>query len=63
MRVLRPRRREGDARRDGLELRTMGEGEFFGEIALVTDTPRSATVTARTPVRLLVITGQSFQRS
>ena len=51
-----------DVRRGGVELRTLGKGEFFGEIALVTEAPRSATVIAETPVRLLVITGQSFQR-
>ena len=38
--------------------RTLGDEE----IALVTEAPRSATVTATTPVRLLVITGQAFQR-
>ncbi len=46
----------------GRKLRTMGKGDFFGEIALITETPRSATVVATSTVRLLVITGQSFQR-
>jgi len=46
----------------GRRVRSQGAGEFFGEIALVNDTPRSATVVTGTPVRLLVITGQSFQR-
>ena len=51
-----------DVRRNGRKLRTMEKGDFFGEIALVTDTPRTATVVAASPVRLLVITGQAFQR-
>ena len=51
-----------DVRRNGRKLRTMGTGDFFGEIALITDSPRSATVTATSPVRVLVITSQAFQR-
>ena len=51
-----------DVRRKGRKLRTQGKGDFFDEIALVTETPRSATVVATSPVRLLVITAQSFQR-
>ncbi len=31
------------------------EGSFFGEIAIVTDLPRQASVVAKTPVKLLVI--------
>ena len=51
-----------DARRNGRRLRTMQAGDFFGEIALVTETPRTASVVATSPVRLLVITAQAFQR-
>jgi CRP/FNR family transcriptional regulator, cyclic AMP receptor protein len=51
-----------DVRRNGRRLNTLGPGTFFGEIALVSDTPRTATVVATSPVRLLVITGQSFGR-
>ncbi len=48
--------------RAGKRLRTLAGGAFFGEIALITDTPRTATVVATSPVRLLVITGHSFRR-
>ena len=51
-----------DIRRGGSKVAEMGGGSFFGEIALLTDAPRTATVTATSPARVLVITGQAFQR-
>jgi len=53
---------EADVRRNGRKVRTLSDGDFFGEIALVTDRPRTATVVARTPVRLLVVTDRAFRR-
>jgi CRP/FNR family cyclic AMP-dependent transcriptional regulator len=47
--------------KDGQEIRTMGPGDFFGEIALLEDTPRTATVTAKTPLRFFVLTRQAFR--
>lgn len=47
--------------KDGNEIRRQGPGEFFGEIALVEDRPRTATVTAVTPLRFFVLTRQSFR--
>jgi CRP/FNR family transcriptional regulator, cyclic AMP receptor protein len=35
-------------------------GEFFGEMSMLDGSPRSATVVAETPVRLLVISRQHF---
>jgi CRP/FNR family cyclic AMP-dependent transcriptional regulator len=54
---------EGSAgvRSDGRELASLGEGDFFGEIALVTDKARTATVTATTQMRALVITDRAFR--
>ena len=50
-----------DVRRNGRKVNTMSAGDFFGEIALVSDRPRTATVTATSPVRLLVVTDRAFR--
>ena len=47
--------------RNGKQLRDLGAGDFIGEIALVADVPRTATVTATSPVRLLVVTDRAFR--
>jgi CRP/FNR family transcriptional regulator, cyclic AMP receptor protein len=47
--------------KDGNEIRRLGPGEFFGEIALIEDRPRTATVTAATPLRFFVLTRQAFR--
>lgn len=54
---------EGSAvvRRGGRKVNVLGPGDFFGEIALVSRSPRTATVTTTSPARLLVITGGSFR--
>ena len=46
--------------RKGRRVATMGGGDFVGGIALVTKLPRTATVTAETPVRLFVLTSREF---
>ena len=46
--------------RDGTRLRTLGPGDFAGEIALVDGGLRTATVTADEPSRLLVIGHREF---
>jgi len=41
--------------------RELEPGDFFGELALLTDHPRNARVQARTPVRCLAISRMDFQ--
>jgi CRP/FNR family transcriptional regulator, cyclic AMP receptor protein len=50
-----------DVRRRNRKVNTLGGGDFFGEIALVSQRPRTATVTTSSPVRALVVTDQSFR--
>jgi CRP-like cAMP-binding protein len=54
---------EADVLADGGEAtETLGPGDTFGEIALLLTGERSATVVARTPMKLLSLSGQDFQR-
>jgi CRP/FNR family cyclic AMP-dependent transcriptional regulator len=53
---------EADVRKNGRRINQLGAGDFFGEIALVSDSPRTATVIATSPVHALVITDRSFRR-
>jgi CRP-like cAMP-binding protein len=50
-----------DVQRRGQRIATMRGGDFFGEIALVSDVPRTATVTTTAPVHALVITDRAFR--
>jgi CRP-like cAMP-binding protein len=45
----------------GTNVATLGPGSFFGELALLDGEPRSATVTAMTPVRFLVFDRAEFE--
>jgi CRP/FNR family transcriptional regulator, cyclic AMP receptor protein len=52
---------EAEVTRKGKKLATRGAGEFFGEIALVSNLPRTATVKTRKPVRALVLRDIEFR--
>lgn len=45
---------------DGNRVRTLGRGEYFGEIALLRDVPRTATIRTVGEVRLLALGRDSF---
>ena len=47
---------------DGVEVNTLGPGDFFGELAILGDGVRTATVTTTSPSRLLVVFGTEFRQ-
>lgn len=52
------RRQVGETER---VLAVLTPGEFFGEMAILNGRPRSATAVVRTPARLIVIEGKTFE--
>ena len=54
---------DGTARvtKGGKNVADLGSGDWFGEIALLTGGPRTASVTATSPVDVLVITDRRFR--
>jgi CRP/FNR family cyclic AMP-dependent transcriptional regulator len=52
---------EADVLMGGKWINSVRAGDFLGEIALITGRPRTATVKATTPVRVLVITARDFR--
>jgi CRP/FNR family transcriptional regulator, cyclic AMP receptor protein len=45
----------------GEERRTLGAGDYFGELALIDDSPRSATIVADTDLRCWGLTSWEFR--
>ena len=50
-----------EVRRGDQLLAELGPGDFFGEMGLVGDVPRIASVVATTPMTVIVMTGQAFR--
>jgi CRP-like cAMP-binding protein/Zn-dependent protease len=51
-----------DIVKDERLVNTIGRGSYFGEVALLMEVPRTATVTARTPVRAFRLDREGFDR-
>jgi CRP-like cAMP-binding protein len=47
--------------RDGQHVADLGPGDFLGEIGIVTQAPRNASVVAREPTRVMVLSEQDFR--
>jgi CRP-like cAMP-binding protein len=47
---------------DEREIRDLGAGDFFGEIALLETAERTASVVASTPMQLVVLSESAFKR-
>jgi CRP/FNR family cyclic AMP-dependent transcriptional regulator len=53
---------EAEVTRGGEHVASLGPGDFFGEMGLLERTLRNATVTAKSPVRLVTLTGWDLKR-
>mmetsp|Transcript_72843 Transcript_72843/g.127476 ORF Transcript_72843/g.127476 Transcript_72843/m.127476 type:complete len:403 (+) Transcript_72843:100-1308(+) len=53
---------EAVAMKGGTQVMTYGSGDYFGELALIRNQPRAATVTAKGAVKLLSVDSRSFKR-
>jgi CRP/FNR family cyclic AMP-dependent transcriptional regulator len=53
---------EAEVTRDGKHVNDLGPGDFFGEMGLLEKTLRNATVTAKTPMKLVTLTGWDMKR-
>jgi voltage-gated potassium channel len=51
---------EVDVRRRRRKIARLAAGSFVGEIALLSRSPRTATVVAATPLRVLTVSGRDF---
>jgi CRP/FNR family cyclic AMP-dependent transcriptional regulator len=49
-----------DVRQNDRKITTLGPGDFMGELALILERPRTATVTLTSPARLLAVSAHNF---
>jgi CRP-like cAMP-binding protein len=52
-----------EVRRGDQLLAELGPGDFFGEMGLVGDTRRNASVVAKSPLTVVVMTAQAFRQT
>ena len=52
---------EASVSRGGKELARLGPGDHFGELALISDRARTATVTAESPLRTVMLSSWEFR--
>jgi CRP/FNR family cyclic AMP-dependent transcriptional regulator len=53
---------QAEVTRHGDHVADLGPGDFFGETGLLEKTLRNATVTAKTPMRVVTLTGWDLKR-
>ena len=53
---------EAEVSREGEKLATLGPGDYFGEMGLLERDRRNATVVAKSPMRLITLTGWDLKR-
>jgi CRP/FNR family transcriptional regulator, cyclic AMP receptor protein len=53
---------EAEVTRNGEHVADLGPGDFFGEMGLLEKTLRNATVTAKSPMKLVTLTGWDMKR-
>lgn len=51
---------EVTVQRGGVDVATLGPGDYFGELSVIDAAPRDATIVSATPVELMVIGRQRF---
>ncbi|MEW6473406.1 MAG: cyclic nucleotide-binding domain-containing protein [Actinomycetota bacterium] len=54
---------EADVSRDGEVVARLGRGDYFGELGVLDPGRRDATVTARTPMELIVLAQWDFEQA